>query len=85
MRIRWPGGGVMEADKYWERFCEQFDAAVFSCAEKGTSARLEIGWEGDPHNVVVDIYPQGGTMKKFNEAILAVAKDKAGVKLVKND
>jgi hypothetical protein len=70
-------------DKKWEEFCELFDRAVFACAEKGTIARLEIGWAGDPHSVVVDIYPQGGTMKKFNEMILAVAKEKSGMKVVK--
>ncbi len=67
----------------WEKFTEDFDKAVFDCAEKGAHVRLTIGFDGDTHTVVVDVYPQGGTMKKFNEAILAVAKDKSGFKVEK--
>ncbi len=65
----------------WRGFCENFDDAVFLCAEKGTSQRLVISIGGFP--VCVDVYPEGGTMKKFDQMILKSVKAETGIDLIK--
>lgn len=73
---------MTESEKMWRGFCEQFDAAVWKCVDDGESCRMVLGHRLNP--VVVDIYRQGATMKKFDEAILNEVKKKSGIDLVKS-
>jgi hypothetical protein len=69
-----------EGDKIWADFCHQFDKAVFKCADTGLGARLVISMGN--HTVVVDVYKQGGTMKKFDDMILNAVKKETGIDIV---
>jgi hypothetical protein len=71
-------------DKAWEDWTNKFDDALFECSEKGTPRRMTISF-GDEPVVVVDIYRQGSTMKKFDEMILGAVKQQAGIDVAKRE
>lgn len=60
-------------------FCDAFDDALFDCVDNGTPKRLTVNFVNGKYPVTVDIYPQGGTMKKFNDIILSSVKEKTGI------
>lgn len=67
-------------ESLWGQFCERFDSAVSKCAEDGTKSRLTLGI--GERTVMVDIYEQGSTMKKFDEIILSTVKKETRIDLV---
>jgi hypothetical protein len=75
------GEDVTEDERLWEKFCRDFDAAFFKCADTGEQRRIRASVGG--RTVVVDIYPAGATMKKFDEMILGAVKQQTGIDLVK--
>lgn len=72
----------MTSEEIWQKFCEQFDQALWDCVDNGTTHRLTIGVDGK-NVAVVDVYPQGGTMKKFDEIVLNAVKAKTGIDVAK--
>lgn len=72
----------MSDDTSWERFLEEFAEALDNCFDTGEQVRVTLG--GKTRNVTIDIYPEGGTMKKFDEMILKAVKENTGVDLVKD-
>ncbi len=69
----------------WEKFVTDFDKAVDECASTGMEKRLQIGFTDGNYDVVVDVYPKGGTMKKFDDFILAAAKQHVGMSVPPED
>lgn len=64
-----------------EKFCGEFDEAVFDCADNGTKKRMRI--KIGKRTVVIDVYESRGSMKKSDELILKAVKQQTGIDLVK--
>lgn len=60
----------------WEKFCHDFDHAVFECAEKGTPYMMTINLNGQ--NVTVEIYRDKGQMKAFTDMVQDAHKMQVG-------
>jgi hypothetical protein len=66
----------------WDKFVDTLLETVGKALDTGEKARLRIG---GTHDITIDIYPTGTTMKVFDEAILSVAKQHRGMSIAGKD